>query len=98
MDIETIVGNGVQEDVLVSSNIAGARMLIVAIPNGFEAAALVMRAKALNPGIRVVARAHFDAEVDDLVKHGADKVIMGEKEIAHGMLDYVFAQAGGAAA
>ena len=30
------------------------------------------------------ARAHFDAEVDHLLEHGANLVIMGEREIARG--------------
>ena len=92
--VEAIVGNGVLPGVLSLANVANARVLIVAIPDGFEAGALVMHAKELNPGIRIVARAHSDEEVEHLTKHGADRVIMGEKEIAHGMLDYVFAESG----
>jgi CPA2 family monovalent cation:H+ antiporter-2 len=87
--IEHIVGNAVLPDILTAANIAAARMLIIAIPSGFEAGAALVRAKELNPGIRVIARAHFDEEVDYLTSHGAEHVIMGEKEIAHGMLAYV---------
>jgi monovalent cation:H+ antiporter-2, CPA2 family len=75
--------------ILDAANVAEARSLIVAIPNGFEAGNVVLHAKKRNPGISVVARAHSDAEVEHLVRHGADHVIMGEKEIAYGMLDYV---------
>ena len=32
----------------------------------------------------------LDAEVEHLQKHGANFVIMGEREIALGMLDHVF--------
>jgi CPA2 family monovalent cation:H+ antiporter-2 len=35
-----------------------------------------------------VARAHFDGEVDHLMKLGANRVIMGEREIAQAMLDF----------
>ena len=38
--------------------------------------------------ILVIARAHSEAEVENLQKHGADRVIMGEREIALGMLRY----------
>jgi CPA2 family monovalent cation:H+ antiporter-2 len=92
--VEAIYGNGVLPGILAAANVAGARVLIVAIPDGFEAGALVMHAKELNPAIRIVARAHSDAEVEHLLKHGADKVIMGEKEIADGMVDYVFQEPG----
>jgi CPA2 family monovalent cation:H+ antiporter-2 len=88
--VEVIVGSGVLAAVLTAANITGARVLIVAIPDGFEAGALVMRARELNPRIRIVARAHSDAEVEHLAMHGADRIIMGEREIAQGMLDYVF--------
>ena len=49
--------------------------------------------RAANPGLEIVARAHFDAEVEHLLQHGADIVIMGEREIAHSMLQHAAARA-----
>jgi CPA2 family monovalent cation:H+ antiporter-2 len=86
--IEHVVGNAVLPEVLEAANLAAAKALILAIPNGFEAGNAVIRAKALNPTIRIVARAHSVPEVHHLERLGADRVIMGEEEIAHGMLDY----------
>jgi CPA2 family monovalent cation:H+ antiporter-2 len=86
--IEHVVGNAVLPEVLEAANVAAAKALILAIPNGFEAGNAVIRAKALNPAIRIVARAHSVPEVHHLERLGADRVIMGEEEIAHGMLDY----------
>ncbi len=65
------------------------RRLLIAIPNGFEAGQVVMQARMLNPRLTIAARAHFDDEVDHLLKHGADLVIMGEREIAERMLQRV---------
>jgi CPA2 family monovalent cation:H+ antiporter-2 len=48
----------------------------------------VQQARRANPDLPIVARAHFDAEVDHLLSHGASKVIMGEREIALAMLDF----------
>jgi CPA2 family monovalent cation:H+ antiporter-2 len=62
-------------------------MLFVAIPGAFEAGQIVQQARRANPALRIVARAHFDAEVEHLTEHGADVVIMGEREIARAMLD-----------
>lgn len=93
--LQTITGNGVLPTVLHAANISKARTLIVAIPDGFEAGALVLHARQINPAIRIVARAHSDAEVEHLVNQGADHVIMGEKEIAHGMVAYVIGDASG---
>jgi monovalent cation:H+ antiporter-2, CPA2 family len=49
----------------------------------------VLRARAANPKINVIARAHSDAEVEHLKGLGADTVIMGEREIARGIVEEV---------
>ena len=90
--VEVIVGNAADERVLRAANLAETRLLFVAIPNGFEAGQIVREARAVNPGIDIVARAHFDAEVEHLEKNGANAVIMGEREIARAMLDHARAQ------
>ena len=64
-----------------------AKLLIVAIPDAFEAGQIVEQARAVNPRIEIVARAHFDAEVEHLLQHGANTVVMGEREIARTMLE-----------
>jgi len=87
--VETISGNGVRNEILGSANVAGARRLIVAIPNAFEAGQIVETAKAANPQLTIIARAHSDAEVDHLTNLGAGTVIMGEREIARGIIDAV---------
>jgi monovalent cation:H+ antiporter-2, CPA2 family len=46
----------------------------------------------LNAGIRIIARAHFDAAVDHLERLGANIVVMGEREIARTMLDHARAR------
>jgi monovalent cation:H+ antiporter-2, CPA2 family len=88
--IEAIAGNAVRADVLAAANLAGARRLFVAIPNCFEAVEIVERARALNPSLTIVARAHSETDVQHLTSAGADTVIMGEREIALGMIEHVF--------
>ena len=85
--IETIVGNAAAPDVLGAANPARASRLIVAIPNAFEAGQVVAQARAANPSLEIIARAHSDAEVEHLVSLGANVVIMGEREIARGMIE-----------
>ncbi|TPK96158.1 sodium:proton antiporter [Mesorhizobium sp. B2-4-12] len=88
-NIETVAGNAANAEVFAAANPESARRLILAIPNAFEAGQIVLRARAANPNINVVARAHSDAEVDHLKGLGADTVIMGEREIARGIVEEV---------
>ncbi|MGC4012667.1 MAG: YbaL family putative K(+) efflux transporter [Pseudomonas sp.] len=84
-----VVGNAANPDVLNQANITSARWLLIAIPNGFEAGTISSHARAINPNLDIIARAHFDAEVDYLEQNGANLVIMGEREIARGMVERV---------
>lgn len=84
-----VVGNAANPDVLTQANITSARWLLIAIPNGFEAGTIASHARAINPNLDIIARAHFDAEVDYLEQNGASLVIMGEREIARGMVERV---------
>ena len=90
---EAIHGNAADDRILKAANLRDARLLLVAIPNAFEAGQIVQQARAANPALEIVARAHFDAEVEHLLQHGADTVIMGEREIARSMLQHAAARA-----
>ncbi|MBX3577472.1 MAG: Kef family K(+) transporter [Rhizobiaceae bacterium] len=85
-DIEVVVGNAAKAEVFNAANPAAARRLILAIPNAFEAGQATQRAKTANPAIVIIARAHSDAEVEYLKGLGAETVIMGEREIAMGIV------------
>lgn len=84
--IEAVVGNAADGRVLALAGLERAKALLVAIPDGFEAGQVVEQARRINPALLIVARAHSDEEVEHLLRHGASKVIMGEREIALGML------------
>jgi CPA2 family monovalent cation:H+ antiporter-2 len=87
--VEVISGNAAQAGVLKAANLAGARWLISAIPNPFENGNLIEQARASNPNLEIIARAHTAAEVDYLKSFGASLIIMGEREIAHGMTEHI---------
>lgn len=83
--IETFIGPCGERAMLDRLNLPQARTLISAIPDAYEAGHLVEAARAANPGIRIIARAHTGEAVDYLRQLGADIVLMGEEELARGM-------------
>jgi CPA2 family monovalent cation:H+ antiporter-2 len=85
-----VQGNAADPRIIKAANIPAARWLFIAIPDGFEAGQVAEQARKLNPNLDIVARAHSDAEVEHLEKHKANFVIMGEREIAYGMLEHAF--------
>jgi monovalent cation:H+ antiporter-2, CPA2 family len=87
--IEVIAGDAAQSGLLEAANVAAARWLISAIPNPFESGNLIEQARAANPGLDIIARAHSDAEVDYLKNCGANLIIMGEREIARGICEHI---------
>ncbi|HEY1384321.1 MAG TPA: NAD-binding protein, partial [Dongiaceae bacterium] len=84
--VETIIGNAADPDVLAAARPGSARGLFVAVPNAFEAGTIVERARAANPVLPIIARAHSDAEHEHLTNLGATHTVVGERELALEML------------
>jgi CPA2 family monovalent cation:H+ antiporter-2 len=83
---EVIQGNAVRPEILLQAGLAEATHLFVAVPSPFEAARIIEQAKAANPQAKIIARAYTDADVDLLTQMGATHALIGEQEIARGML------------
>ena len=90
-NIAALTGNAADPNVIEVANLGAARFLLVAIPDAFEGGQVVQQARAINPKLTIVARAHSEAEILHLKKHGASLVIMGEHEIAMAMVEHVAA-------
>jgi CPA2 family monovalent cation:H+ antiporter-2 len=88
--VDVFMGSGASLEMLEAANVAKARWLFIAIPDMFEAGQIAEQARALNPNLQIIARAHSDAGVEHLQTHGAGTVIMGEHEIARSMVEHVF--------
>jgi monovalent cation:H+ antiporter-2, CPA2 family len=86
---EVIEANAVDPGLLKAANVEAARWLISAIPNAFEGGSVIERARAVNPNLEIIARAHSDDEVEYLTQYGASLVIMGEREIARGIAEHI---------
>jgi CPA2 family monovalent cation:H+ antiporter-2 len=87
--IAALAGNAANPAVIEAANLTVARCLLVAIPDAFEGGQVVQQARAINPGLRIIARAHSEAEIRHLMKHGASLVVMGEHEMAMAMVNHV---------
>jgi CPA2 family monovalent cation:H+ antiporter-2 len=87
--IEVFLGNAASPELIAAANLPAAKTLFVAIPESFEAGQVVEQARAANPSLEIIARAHSDVEQTTLNKLGANYTVMGEREIAQGMMEYM---------
>jgi CPA2 family monovalent cation:H+ antiporter-2 len=87
--IPTIVGDASVPAVLRAAGIVHARLIAVATPDSFQARRIVEVARQLNPAIDVVVRTHSQGEIAALEALGAGRVVLGERELARAMIDYV---------
>lgn len=83
---EVVQGNAVRPEVLMKAGLDKATHVFVAVPSPFEAARIIEQARAANPDARIIARAYTDADVELLGQMGATEALIGEQEIARGML------------
>lgn len=90
--VDVISGNAAQPGLLESANVNSAKWLISAIPNPFESGNFIEYARATNPKLEIIARAHSDAEVEYLKKLGANLIVMGEKEIARSISEHILSK------
>ena len=87
--IEALSGNAADPEVIAAANLGQSRCLLVAIPDAFEGGQVVQQARAINSALPIIARAHSEAEIAHLMKHGATLVVMGEHEIAKAMIENI---------
>jgi CPA2 family monovalent cation:H+ antiporter-2 len=81
-----VLGDATSPAVLQEAGIDRARLLIVAMPDSFQARRVLEIAEAANPGIHLVVRTHSEEEESDLLARHPGQVVMGERELARAML------------
>lgn len=72
-------GDATKDEVLIEAGIMNARALITTLPVDADNLFVVLTAKQLNPGLKVISRASQDSSVNKLKIAGADNVIMPDK-------------------
>ncbi|HEU4631221.1 MAG TPA: YbaL family putative K(+) efflux transporter [Gemmatimonadaceae bacterium] len=80
--LPVIYGDATRPEVLGAAHLERARLVVVAAPDAFQARAILALAHRLNPDVEVVVRTHSDAERAFLEAHGAERALMGERELA----------------
>jgi CPA2 family monovalent cation:H+ antiporter-2 len=93
--VPAVIGDGSESDVLTQAHVAEARLLVIAVPETFQARKMIEIARMLQPNLEIVARAHSDEEAALLLEERADDVFMGEHELALGMIRSVLERIGG---
>jgi CPA2 family monovalent cation:H+ antiporter-2 len=73
-------GDAGRKEVLQHVGVRQARILVVAISDPVSTRRTVALARELNPGLRIIVRTRYMAEVDELYQLGADQVIPEEFE------------------
>ena len=89
-----IWGDAAAPGVLEAAHVERARLLVIAAPDAFQARRILEVARRENPRIDTVARAHGTAELTYLERQGIGLTLMGERELALGMMDYALRSLG----
>lgn len=84
--IKAVLGNATKPEIMDIARLDCARWLLLTIPNGYEAGEIVAAAREKRADLEIIARAHYDDEVSYITEHGANEVVMGEREIANSMI------------
>ena len=79
---------------MIQAHVAHASMLVVATPDTFNVRQMIKIARALNPAIETVVRTHNEEEAALLEREQAGKVLLGEHELAKGMIRHVLERFG----
>ncbi|HWR89822.1 MAG TPA: TrkA C-terminal domain-containing protein, partial [Dissulfurispiraceae bacterium] len=87
-------GDGTSPEILRKLRIHAARMLVIAISDAAATRRIVQVARREHPGIQILVRTRYVAEVDDLKELGANEVIPEEFETSVEIFSRVLSQYG----
>jgi CPA2 family monovalent cation:H+ antiporter-2 len=89
-----LYGEAGSPTVLDHASIGDAHLLVCAIPDALAARQGVAYARARNPRIEIVARAHSEAEEAELRKLGAIRVVVAEREVGNELVRHALRRFG----
>ena len=71
-----------------------ARLIVIASPEGYQTRRIIELARKLSPTIDTAVRTSSESEVAQLEKQGIGIAIMGERELAFGLMEYALRSMG----
>ncbi len=86
--LPAIYGNATAAGVLDAAQIRRASLLIVAAPQAYQVTRIIELARRANPRIDTVVRTYSEGELGYLERQGIGLAMMGERELALGMMNY----------
>ena len=89
-----LFGDAARPGVLSLAHPERARLIVVATPDPYQSRAIIDRARAANPRIEAVVRAHRDEERRYLEAHGANVALVGEHELAFSLAHHALIKMG----
>jgi CPA2 family monovalent cation:H+ antiporter-2 len=88
------LGDGASAEILYKSGIERASVLAVTAPDYMNSVAIIKQARIMNSKIKIITRAKFRNQVEDLYSAGADIVISEELEAGIEMGRYILLHMG----
>jgi CPA2 family monovalent cation:H+ antiporter-2 len=92
--IDAVYGDATRPDTLEAAGVARAGILILGSAGMENSEEVIRLARAMNPHVRVLARASYLRDVQPLVNAGADRVYSGEGEVALSFTEDILASLG----
>lgn len=84
-----VSGDASNPGVLVQAHIARSDMLVITVPDVIKISQMISIARALNPKIKSIVRAHSEEEISLLEQENAGKIFLSEEELVNSMSHYV---------
>jgi CPA2 family monovalent cation:H+ antiporter-2 len=92
--LAVVWGDAGAPGVLAAARVRRARLLVVTTPDRLQTRRILEQARDANPGIDTVVRVHSQGELAYLERQGVGLAVMGERELALGMMDYALRSLG----
>lgn len=92
--VPAINGDASTPGVLEAARSDGARLLMIATPDGYRTRRIIELARQINPKIDKAVRNHSESEVAYQKGQEVGVAIMGERELAFGLMEYALRSLG----